>query len=239
MKKTVFGFALLAAVLTVASCSKKSEYHMTDVPYPYHLIYADHTIDSLLYITTEVHTVTSDAGWCTVDNSDINSINEFIRTHEGVYNLSALLSLQPNTTGATRDAYIRINAGEYSSVGVFRQMPSLNVTRPMRFYDESLRRDSLMALKVSDRSLRDSVAFTVEGAWELSAPEGSFVTLDKTAGSAGSHVVYFTVPANTGDERSTVLELTSKVGVKENGTYRDYTIVDHITIVQEKVKAEE
>ena len=239
MKKTVFGLAILAAALMVASCDKKNEYHMTDVPYPYHLIYADHTLDSLLYVTTEVHTVTSDAGWCSVDKSDINSINEFIRAHEGVYNLSAILSFQPNTTGATRDAYVRINAGEYSSVGVFRQMPSLNVTRPMRFYDESLLRDSLMALTVSDLSSTDSVAFTVEGAWELTAPEGSFVTLDKTAGSAGSNVVRFTVPANSGDERSTVLELTSKVGVKENGTYRDYTIVDHITIIQEKVKPKE
>lgn len=239
MKKTFFGSTLLAIVLMVASCNKGNEYHMTDVPYPYHLIYADHTLDSLLYVTTEVHSVTSDAGWCVVDNSSMNSINEFIRAHEGVYNLAAILSFQPNTTNYSRDAYIHINAGDYSSVGVFRQLPSLNVTRPMRYYDEKLLRDSLMALTLQESAATDSVAFNVEGPWTLSAPEGSFVTLDKTTGSKGANVVHFSVPANKGDKRSTVLELKTTVGFKENGTYRDYTIVDHITIVQEKMKEKE
>lgn len=238
MKKTIFTLSLAVMALMIVSCNNESEYHTTDIPYPYHFMFADHTLDSLVYITTEPHTLSTEASWCTLDVSYIASLNEYIRTHEGIYTLSAIMQFEPNTTGKTRDASIHINAGEYSSVGLFRQLSSLNITRPVRLFESSSLNDSLMALTVDAVASTDSVCFTVEGNWTLTAPEGSFVSLERTVGKAGDNYVRLTVPANTGDERKTTLELTTTVPFKKDGTYRDYTITDHIDVIQKKAVTE-
>jgi len=231
MKKLFLSVLAITLVMVVA-CNKENEYHLMEVSNPYHLVYADHTLDSLQYSTTEVHTVKTEVDWCTVDGTYFDELNEFISTHEGVYNLAAILNIRPNTTGKTRDAYIHINSTDYSSVGLFRQLATLNVTRPLRYYAEDLERDSALALRLDGVESIDSVSFTVEGNWTLTADEGSFVSVAQNEGAAGSHVVHITAPANPGGERMTSLKLTSTVAYKENGVYQNYTVNDKINIIQ-------
>ena len=224
---------LFAAVLALVACNKTSEFHQTYVVETYKVAFADQTVDSVDYVTTEVHSLSSNQPWCHVDNSYQASINQQIKAHPGIYQLKTYLTLEPNTTGALRTAAVTVDGGEYSASAMIVQLHSLEVARPSVVLSPDLSTDSISTLYLAGTASTDSIAFRTNFPWELSVAGDSFVTLEKTDGQAGVNVVRFTYGQNPLDEtRSTKIMLTSAAG--PDGSSR---ITTTIPVVQAKKPA--
>lgn len=214
MKKTIF-FAAVA--LTVTACNKSNEFHQTYVQDSYKVIFADQTLDSVQYVTTETHSLTSNASWCRVDNSYQTSINEYIKAHQGIYKLSVGLALEPNTTGALRTAAVTINAGEYSASSMIIQFCNLELARPQVVLSPDLSADSVSTLYLNGISDTDSIMFRTNFPWTLTVPENSPITLEQTNGQAGFHTIRFSYDQNPlSQARKMEIHLTSATGTEED-----------------------
>ena len=207
MKKTLL---LTAVALLIVACNTDNEYHETRILDSSKIVFADQPIDSVVYVTTEVHTISSDASWCKVDDSFQNSINQQIQAHTGIYQLAAYLNFSPNLTGKMRTATVNVNGGDYSAYCLIAQLGNLEVSRPPIAISSELGTDTISTLLLSGLAGTDSISFHTNYPWSLSVPEGSFVTLSKTNGPAGENIVSFSYTANPLTEaRTEKITLTS------------------------------
>lgn len=231
MRRSFILFALTVCLFT--SCNKENEYHQTSIPAPYSLIYADATVDSMAYITTEPHSlsVESNSSWCEVDKTFIQSINEQIRANEGIYQLMAFFNTKPNTTGKMRSAifHVRdINEGKYNASGLIVQAANLHIIRPEIAISNDLNADSVTTMYLSNLAGTDSITFTTQYPWELTAKESSFIQLSTSNGNAGTHTIHFSFSANPETKvRHTEIILSARYSEAER-------IVSRIPIIQQK-----
>ncbi len=211
MKKTFLFVAI--ATLAFIACNEDNEFHQTYIPEAYQIVYADQTTDSVQYVTTEVHQILTSSSWCLVNNTYQQSINQQIAANKGIYQLAAYLELSLNTTGKLRTSNITIDGGEYSASTLIMQLGNLEVARPAVVISSDLGTDSVSTLNIEGLATTDSIMFHTNYPWELSVPEGSFITLTQTSGPAGNNTVYFTAAENRLEEaRTEKIRLTSVCG---------------------------
>ena len=207
MKKTLL---LTAVALLIVACNTENEYHETRILNSSKIVFADQPTDSVVYTTTEVHTISSDASWCKVDDSFQNSINQQIQAHTGIYQLAAYLDFSPNLTGKMRTATVTVKGGDYSASCIVAQLGNLEVSRPPIAISSELGTDTISTLLISGLAGTDSISFHTNYPWVLSVPEGSFITLSKTSGAAGDNVVSISFTENPlAEARTEKISLTS------------------------------
>ena len=208
MKKTLLCVAL--ATLTFMACDKENEFHQTYVDNSFQFAYADQTADSVVYVTTEVHQIRSSESWCAVNTTYQESVNQQIAANKGIYRLAAYLSIDLNTTGKMRTSTLTIDGGEYSASTLIVQLANLEVARPQIAFSSELGTDSVSTLHIEDVAPTDSIIFHTNYPWELSVPNGSFITLEQTSGPAGTNVVHFNAANNRSDvARTEKISLTA------------------------------
>ena len=194
MKKSLL--LITVATLAFVACNNESEFHQTYMAKQYQVVYADQTLDSVRYATTETHTISSDASWCTPIDQYQASINKQIEAHPGIYELAVYLNMKVNTTGKLRTAKITVNGGQYTASAMVIQLANLEVERPQVTLSPDLSGDTISTLGLQGLANTDSIIFHTQYPWTLSVPEGSFITLRKTSGEAGRNVVFFDYPKN-------------------------------------------
>lgn len=194
MKKTLLLLAVVS--LALVACNTENEFHQTYMVKQYQVVYADQTVDSVSYVTTETHKISSDASWCTPIDTYQASINKQIEANPGIYELAVYLNMKVNTTGKLRTANITVNAGQYSATAMVIQLANLEVERPQITLSPDLSGDTISTLGLPGLANSDSIIFHTQYPWTLSVPEGSFITLRKTSGEAGRNVVFFEYTKN-------------------------------------------
>lgn len=210
MKQNYFFLVCCLLGITLASCMNESEYHTTTIYYPSSgrtLVYADQPSDTIWFATTESWTVTSNSGWCTIDNYIAQMTNPYTNA---LVETSGNIYFEPNLTGDWRYAIVSVNGGDYIAQVAYYQAPFLHLTRPGRYYNENGFPTDLVELTDSATWTTDSVTFETFGPWTLSA-QGVLLEPEVTEGEAGKHTVRFSFPQNplTEDRKDTLL-LTSR-----------------------------
>lgn len=231
MKKTLL---LVCGLLPlVLSCVKDPETHQLLVENRFTTLYADQTIDSLVFYTFDSWSVASATGWLTIDGP---SEGEIQYNNSRRYRCRAGVKVTPNTTGETRDGYVYVNSYEYTSTFVRLQYGYLNISRPVctveEYMDEGQTEPKKVhhTLIVNAQTDEDSLCFTVQNNWSL-AFEGEtpeWLTLEKTSGERGKNSVKLSFSENTDvtKTREAKLRLTSGV-------------VSNIITIQQKPAVEE
>ena len=214
MKKTLFLiFGLLPFVL---SCVKDPETHQLLIENRFATLYADQTIDSVVFYTFDSWSAASATDWLTIDGPSEGKIQY---NNSRRYRCRAGLIVSPNTTGETRDGYVYVNSYDYSSTFVRVQYGYLNISRPVCTVDSYLDEGQTVpkkvhhTLTVNAQTDEDSLCFVVQNFWSL-AFEGEtpeWVTFDKTGGQRGKNSVKLSFSENTDatKTREAKLRLTS------------------------------
>ncbi len=213
MNKAFANLALtIAATLALlTSCIEDTGNHMTVITYPqgYAIVYADQTLDSIFYETTEAHRVVPVVGWIEIDDTPIRSVRYVDNV---LYELALPVIFQPNTTGKTRVGNVSINAGEYTAATAFLQTRFLNVERPYRYVSTDYSKDSLVTVTDSAFVLADSIVFTAYGNWTLTPKHGTWLQPQTTAGTPGRHTVMLALESN-----ATLYNRTDTIVLESNG----------------------
>lgn len=207
MKKILF--PLLAIGVMMVSCIEDKGNHLTQIfsPNGIGILFADQTLDTLKYHTTEKHKLITSADWLEADDDIISSIKF---QEETVYGLEILIRFEPNTTGEPRTGSVKIDAGDYSTGAYFTQLPYLKVTRPARIINgNTLEVIQYGPLADSAFVTVDSISFTTYDAWTLST--GKWATPEQWNGPAGTHTVRLNLQPyeSTEADRMDTLLLTS------------------------------
>ena len=208
MKKISLPLVFVAFV-AFAACSGDSDFHRSQILWPQGNPYwADQPGDTLHYVTTENHTLQIVGDWLTIPetfrrHSDLKANSE--------YYLWAPVSFTPNTSHHTRYAQVTVSTvdASYATATNFVQLAILEVTRPSTFvtaYESYIR----YRLVMPSASVRDSIAFSVNGDWTLRPLQGTWLHPEQLEGKAGARTVYLNTEQNiTGTERFDTLLLTS------------------------------
>ncbi|MBP3712868.1 MAG: BACON domain-containing protein [Bacteroidaceae bacterium] len=195
---------LLACSLTafLASCADNSERHeLTPVEQPF-VLYADQTVDSLSFFTFDSWSVVSQDEWIAVDG---DSHLDFDYDNTRRYLFRVYLKLQPNTTGETRAGTVLVKSYDYAFSAPFVQLGILNLSHPAYTADTPfdeygiIPRTAHYELVDSAHWTEDSICFTVQNSWNLLFPDEKpdWISLDRTAASAGQYSVKLTLEPNT------------------------------------------
>lgn len=218
MKHLSMPLLLLCSLTFVfASCAGDPETHQLTPVTGGSVLFADQTADSLLFYTFDSWTVTSQSDWIRTEG-DAHADIKYDYTKR--YLCRVDVSLQPNTTGHTRQGLVRVQSYDYSYSVPFYQFGMLDVTRPAYTVESYLDKAALLpdvALHVLTDSANweaDSISFQVHNPWELKFADGAapdWLVLSKTSGQPGKHQVNLTLTPNTDTEngREAVLLLTS------------------------------
>lgn len=231
MKKTLL---LVCGLLPlVLSCVKDPETHQLLVENRFTTLYADQTIDSLVFYTFDSWSVASATDWLTIDGPSEGKIQY---NNSRRYRCRAGLVVSPNTTGVTRVGNVHVNSYEYPGIFVRLQYGYLNISRPLCTVDsyldegQTVPKEVRHVLTVDSQSDEDSLCFIVQNNWSLAfdgeMPE--WVTLEKTSGERGRNSVklFFSENADATEPREAKLRLTSGV-------------VSNIITIQQKPAVEE
>ena len=214
MKKTLFLiFGLLPFVL---SCVKDPETHQLLLENSFTTLYADQTIDSVVFYTFDSWSVVSAADWLTIDGPSEGKIQY---NNSRRYRCRAGLVVSPNTTEVTRVGKVHVNSYKYPGNFVRLQYGYLNISRPLctveEFMDEAqtVPKKVHHTLTVNAQTDEDSLCFVVQNYWSL-AFEGEtpeWLTLEKTQGERGKNSVKLSFSENTDatKTREAKLRLTS------------------------------
>ena len=212
---------LACSMLTLLySCVSDPERHQLSPVEKSFILYADQTIDSLLFYTFDSWTATRqpNCDWMAfATDSSANIKYDYSKR----YFCRVVVSFKPNTTGKTRYSYVLVESYDYSYSSPFVQLGMLNVSHPAYTPDSWLDEQSGIPESVhftltdSANWTTDSICFTVENSWRL-LPVGEtlpdWLTLnDKNYGSRGKHTVNLTLTENTDTEngREAMLRLIS------------------------------
>lgn len=205
---------ILFAVLLFVACNKTNEYHLTQCTYPgvdQAILFADQTQDSIVFYSTETWTLTSNASWLQIDDSCGGVFDKPIPGY--IIHFPIKLKVDINTTGAPRTALLTLRDGYYSDpfAASYLQLPFLDIRRPLRYVSDDYTRDSLTVLTNPSTAARDSVAFRSFDSWTLVPKDGSWMTIEKTSGDAGFHIIGLNLAANNTnqDRRDTLIYSTA------------------------------
>ena len=214
MKKSLVILPL--AILAFVACGD-NESHYTEILYPSNrsrIVLADQTRDSLVFMSTDSWRLSTNATeWCSFNASDASFNNKYQNTWVSFW---IPLTFTPNTTGKLRQASIFVDGGESSNGAYYFQVPFLGISRPIRYVTSDLSSDSLYTLNIQASATLDSISFRAYGDWTLSIQDGSWMSLDKTAGSPGEEQVVLTIePNGLGIDRTDTIVLTSN-GVRDS-----------------------
>lgn len=213
-KKTLL---LVCSLLSlIVSCSNDPERHeLTPVEQPF-ILYADQTIDSLLFYTFDSWTVTPDVDWIKIDGA---SHLDIPYDYSMRYLCRVFLNLLPNTTGVTRSGTVLVQSYDYSYSSPFVQLGMLNVLHPTytvdSWFDEYGIIPKVARYELIDSAhwTEDSICFKVENNWDLvfEGEKPEWIELDKTTDLKGKYKVNLTLVPNTDTEngRETKLKLVS------------------------------
>lgn len=208
MKKITL-FSVAVAALLFTACEKKgNSYEFAQILYPSYagkLLYADQTEDSIKFATTFDWTLSLGADWVSANPDSMYGV-----VPDGYYMINKVpLHFDVNTTDTARTTTVGFNADGKTLLSYYKQVHYLNIKRPLRQNYEFLLTDSAYRQK-------DSIMFTVYGAWTLAfkGETPDWVKFDENtamSGKAGTYKLIYTIEPNASDEtRNTVLSLTSK-----------------------------
>ena len=104
-------FFLLFAVAVLTACSPKQEYSVLSFEHPRlgvrYELKEDATADSVVFITSDNFTVTSEADWIQVTTNQ--SSTDVVNDGHSLYRIKSLLRISaPNETGAERVGYVTV-----------------------------------------------------------------------------------------------------------------------------------
>lgn len=233
MKKFRLLFIPLFAALLAQSCISEPENHHLSVLYPNaNVYYADHTEDSVVFLTFDNWKVRSLQSWLKLTTND--SYN-FTFDNKMLYRFAVKTVLEPNTTGRTRLGEVMVNSYEYTAYALYPQVGYLNITNPtckIESVHELGIPDSVSFILADSAYVElDSICFNVKDKWKLDFAEGAnreWLTLNAVQGAAGMNTVLLTMQPNEATEpRETKLVLTCK------------TVENEIVVRQEARKKEE
>lgn len=208
---------LCSLFLFFTSCAGDPERHQLTPVTGACILFADQTADSLLFYTFDSWTVKSQADWIRIEGDSQGNINY---DYAKRYLCRVDVSMQPNTTGHTREGLVHVTSYDFSYSVPFYQFGMLDVSRPAYTVESYLDKAALLpdvALHVLTDSASweaDSISFQVHNPWELTFADGAvpdWLVLSKTSGQPGKHQVNLTLTPNTDTEngREAVLLLTS------------------------------
>ncbi|MCR5780300.1 MAG: hypothetical protein K6G70_07145 [Bacteroidaceae bacterium] len=209
MKKTFYliglaaGMALMAGLS--AACTGENEYHTSKLYRPLPstalYVYADQSLDSIAFTTTESFKITTSQSWCTIAEGFEELTNRYANT---IVQCVVPIRLEANTTGVDRSCVINIEAGEYPISTTIYQTASLNITWPNLSY--------VSEWELPATATEAQLAFNTYDRWELSTKEGDWITIpaDSVAGGRGPKTVTFTFTKNPAADRRDTLYLTSR-----------------------------
>ncbi len=225
MRSSLLGIAILMTTMFFQSCLSDPDRHQLIVTYPDNtLLYADATVDSLMFYTFDSWEVYPNCTWIEVDGeSKVTLPYDYNKN----YLCKVLLALQPNTTGKTRMGTVTVNSYDYSARGLYTQLSFLHVTNlnytvgedgyvtsPYDGVTVNIPQNVNFFMADSAFVTQDSICFTVEKSWTLSTPDGSelpaWFQLEKTSGRAGHQNVAVTLEENPFyEDRKTTVRLSS------------------------------
>lgn len=218
MKKTLF---LICGLLPfVLSCVKDPETHQLLIENSFTTLYADQTVDSLVFYTFDSWSVVSAADWLTIDGPSEGKIQY---NNSRRYRCRAGLIVSPNTTEVTRVGKVHVNS-YYPSTFVRVQYGYLNISRPVCTVDSFLVEAPTVpkkvhhTLTVNAQTDEDSLCFAVQNYWSL-AFEGEtpgWLTLEKTQGERGKNSVKLSFSENTDATKTREAKLRLTSGVVSN-----------------------
>lgn len=216
MNKIKIVLLACAVPALVISCSNEIETHeLTPVDKPY-VLYADHTLDSLLFYSFDSWTATPQVDWLSIYGDSHTEI----KNDNTKYFWTIHVSVKPNATGQTRKGSVLVQSYDYSYSSPVIQLGLLNLSHPDyivdSWLDEKARIPEVAHYELIDSAhwTSDSICFTVENSWEL-AFEGeapNWLSYDRMFGSSDEHYrVNLTLERNTDreNERRATLRLTS------------------------------
>lgn len=227
MKNIRILFLCVFAALLTQSCLKEAENHYLAIQHPdANVFYADHTSDSVAFLTFDNWKVRSLQDWIKLTTNDSYNFNFANQT---LYRFSVKLSLEPNTTQKIRVGEVMVNSYDYTTYALFPQVGFLNITSPApyveRWYNRQLPDSVSFTLADSSFVEHDSICFNVSGDWTLKYAEGadsSWTELSEDQGGAGKNNVRLTLQPNEATEpRETKLLLSCK-GVENEIVVRQY-----------------
>ena len=211
---------LACSMLTLFySCVSDPERHQLSPVEKSFILYADQTMDSLLFYTFDSWTATRqpNCDWMTFETDSFANVKY---DYSKRYFCRVIVSFKPNTTGKTRYSSVLVESYDYSYASPFVQLGLLNVSRPAytvdSWLDEQSRIPEVAHYTLTDSANwpTDSICFTVENSWRL-LPVGEtlpdWLTLDKNRDSRGKHTVHLALAENTDTEngREATLRLIS------------------------------
>ena len=213
--------ALLLACSMISlflSCAGNPENHQLAPVNGASILFADQTVDSILFYTFDSWSVTSQSDWITIEGQ---SHGEFTYDYTKRYLCRVDVSLLPNTTGRTRRGLALVKSYDYSYSFPFYQLGMLEVSHPAytveSYYSESSTLPEVTSFVLTDSAhwTADSICFTVHNNWELKPSDGALpdwlVLEGATSGLPGKGEVRLTLTSNTDteNERKATLQLTS------------------------------
>lgn len=218
MKTKFFAVCAFISSLFAVSCGDLDNHELA-VVYPaqgYRILYADHTCDSICFVTFDSWRVRPHDEWIRLTGKESGTIKY---DNSKRYLISSELEFAPNTTNQTRIGTVEVNSYDYAVGAKYIQFGHLEITHPVAMVD-SLRPESTIphsvsfCLRDSAFVLADSLCFDVHNVWTLKCKDGeqlpSWITLGKTSGNSGKNSVALTFQENMElTPRSTVLTLTS------------------------------
>lgn len=217
MKKFLSSLVLMLAVLFVSCDPAEQTIHSTYVVYPYtnaSLLYADQITDSLRFVTYDSWTLDLECDWATLREEDKKG-----EVPAGYYAVGfANITFDTNTTGKTRDCYVRLRSYGNTSSILYRQLPVLHIVNPQPDVENEFKGT------VQSNVIQYTFKFEANGDWtmEFAGEKPEWVDWKENAvlsGKAGIHEVPVTLIANTiYEDRSFTVRLTS------NGVSNDMTI---------------
>ena len=226
MRKSFTLVLVFLMTMFLPSCLSDPDQHQLNVVYPNNtLLFADATVDSLMFYTFDSWEVHPNCTWIKVDGDDKYNLTY---DYNKLYLCTVRLALQPNTTGKTRMGTVTVNSYDYSASGLYTQLGYLCVTNlnyKVKDYvtssygvSVSIPLDVDFYMADSAFVTQDSICFTVEKSWTLSTPDGSelpsWFQLEKTSGHAGHNNIAVALEPNPFyEDRKTTVRLSSS-GVK-------------------------
>ena len=200
-KKFAASALLLAgAMFGMVSCNKDTSFHATSVDYPYNgLLYADQTLDSIIFSTTDDWSLATPFDWIHIQGS----LQGQVKDQMAYYTLSRKVQFDENTTDSTRIGHIELSS-YYNSAALYVQMGFIDISHP-RYTVKSYYGNTNVPTKVtftmadSASVTLDSICFNARKDWSLELTNSgsrAWVTANKTSGSAGKQSIRLTMEQN-------------------------------------------